>query len=71
MDGDIRPGESKLQWVKSSYSGGTGTECVEAARAAGGRTSIRDSKDAGGPVITFSCTAWVEFVGGMRRGVLA
>ncbi|MBT2384247.1 DUF397 domain-containing protein [Streptomyces sp. ISL-11] len=70
MDGDIRPGDSELQWVKSSYSGGTATECVEAARTADGRTAIRDSKKAAGPVLAFSCMAWAEFVGDIRRGAI-
>ncbi|MBB5121471.1 hypothetical protein AF335_14080 [Streptomyces eurocidicus] len=71
MDGDIRLGVRTLQWVKSSYSGGAGTECVEMARTTDRMTAVRDSKGAGRPVLTFSCTAWAEFVEGVRRGAIA
>ncbi|MHA7961998.1 DUF397 domain-containing protein [Streptomyces sp. L500] len=57
-------------WFKSSYSNGTGGECLEAAFAADGTASIRDSKEIGGPVLAFSCAAWGGFVTGIREGKL-
>lgn len=51
---------SKHQWFKSSYSGGSGTECVECARVDGG-VLVRDSKHEGGPVLTFQQLAWQSF----------
>ncbi|MEU3351893.1 DUF397 domain-containing protein [Streptomyces sp. NPDC037389] len=57
-------------WFKSSYSNGTGGECLEAAFTADGTTSVRDSKEACGPVLAFSCTAWGGFVTGIRDGKL-
>lgn len=49
------------QWFKSSYSGGSGTECLECA---GGedRVLIRDSKGRPGPVLTVTRQAWQNFV---------
>ncbi|MFH8409020.1 DUF397 domain-containing protein [Streptomyces sp. NPDC018019] len=54
-------------WQKSSYSNGTGGECVEVARPAGELLLVRDSKNLDGPVLGFSWTAWEEFVGAVQR----
>lgn len=51
----------ELAWVKSSYSGAEGGECVEIA-AAITRVHVRDSKRAGGPVLTVGPGAWVGFI---------
>ncbi|MFI2374141.1 DUF397 domain-containing protein [Streptomyces sp. NPDC018964] len=48
-------------WFKSSYSGGSGTECVECAFVDDG-TLIRDSKNVEGPVIAVGHDAWASFV---------
>ncbi|MFE5615853.1 DUF397 domain-containing protein [Streptomyces sp. NPDC056524] len=66
------PRLSNRQWFKSSYSNGSGGECVECARAGGG-TLVRDSKRADGHVIAVGAAAWRAFVaaaaaGGLRRG---
>ncbi|MDL4814605.1 DUF397 domain-containing protein [Actinomadura opuntiae] len=37
-------------WQKSSYSGGTGGECIELASAPG-VVAVRDSKDPHGPML--------------------
>ncbi|OWA24796.1 DUF397 domain-containing protein [Streptomyces sp. CS057] len=34
---------SELCWIKSSFSGDGGNNCVEVAAAEGGRVSLRDS----------------------------
>ena len=52
-------------WFKSSYSGGSGTECVECAHVAHG-VLIRDSKDTDGSFVTVSAGAWRSFIGGLR-----
>ncbi|WP_371101707.1 DUF397 domain-containing protein [Streptomyces sp. PU_AKi4] len=57
---------SQPTWFKSSYSGGSGTECVECARVAPG-VLIRDSKDADGSVVSVGAGAWRFFVAGLRR----
>ncbi|MFI6286563.1 DUF397 domain-containing protein [Streptomyces sp. NPDC051018] len=48
-------------WIKSSYSGGSGTECVEAARLPSG-TAVRDSKAPLGPRLLFPGAVWAGFV---------
>ncbi|KXK58664.1 DUF397 domain-containing protein [Micromonospora rosaria] len=47
-------------WRTSSASGGDG-DCVEVA-AVPESVSVRDSKDRTGPVLTFTETAWRDFV---------
>jgi hypothetical protein len=53
------------QWFKSSYSGGSGTECVECAHVANG-IAIRDSKDRGGPTLTVASGAWQVWLQHLR-----
>ncbi|WBB60037.1 DUF397 domain-containing protein [Streptomyces sp. WMMC500] len=54
-------GSHELAWVKSSYSGSGGGNCVEVAAAAEG-VHVRDSKDPSGPVLTVSPEAWTSFL---------
>ncbi|MFE7748261.1 DUF397 domain-containing protein [Streptomyces sp. NPDC057428] len=49
------------EWFKSSYSGSDNNDCVEVARVSGA-VSVRDSKDAPGPVIGIGARAWSRFV---------
>nr|WP_209441045.1 DUF397 domain-containing protein [Streptomyces violaceorubidus] len=51
-------------WFKSSYSGGSGTECVECAHVTHG-VLIRDSKRPVGPVLSVGTDAWRHFIGAM------
>nr|WP_209518712.1 DUF397 domain-containing protein [Streptomyces syringium] len=53
-------------WFKSTYSG-TDSNCVEVARAPG-VIGVRDSKDPGGPVLTFGPVAWRAFGAGGEVG---
>ena len=48
-------------WFKSSYSTGSGGECVEVAAHAG-IVYVRDSKDKAGPTLGFDHAAWTAFV---------
>jgi hypothetical protein len=57
-------------WRKSSYSNGTGGECIEVAPFAEQGLAVRDSKDPNGPVLAFSRVAWVHFLTAVRRGEL-
>lgn len=52
------------QWFTSSYSNGSGGECVECARTVVG-TLVRDSKQPEGPVLTVEAGAWRAFLDGM------
>ncbi|MFI6661334.1 DUF397 domain-containing protein [Streptomyces sp. NPDC050523] len=57
------------QWFKSSYSGGSGTECLECAD---GEDSvlIRDSKGRRGPVMAVSRQTWRDFVEAVNMDAL-
>jgi Domain of unknown function (DUF397) len=57
-----------LTWIKSSYSGPNGDDCVEVAINLPGFVAVRDSKDPSGPMLTFSPTAWTDFLTGIRSG---
>ncbi|MDQ0776989.1 hypothetical protein QF026_005455 [Streptomyces aurantiacus] len=52
---------SEPRWFKSSYSGGSGTECVECARV-DGLLRVRDSKQQGGPIVAVRPHAWRAFI---------
>ncbi|MEU8593774.1 DUF397 domain-containing protein [Streptomyces anulatus] len=47
--------------LKSSYSTGSGGECVEVA-AGQGVVHVRGSKDPNGPVLTVSPETWARFI---------
>ncbi|MFE0245348.1 DUF397 domain-containing protein [[Kitasatospora] papulosa] len=48
-------------WFKSSYSTGSGGECVEVANAARS-THVRDSKNKAGAMLSFGAEQWATFV---------
>lgn len=48
-------------WFKSSYSTGSGGECVEVA-VCPGRVHVRDSKDTSRAGLTVEPSAWAAFV---------
>ncbi|MEU5715629.1 DUF397 domain-containing protein [Streptomyces sp. NPDC020403] len=50
----------ELVWVKSSYSGGGGDNCVEVA-VRPEAVLVRDSKDVQGHALTVSPCAWSAF----------
>lgn len=65
------PDLSGVQWRKSTHSGGEqGSECVEVGFGASRTVPVRDSKDPGGPVLTFTPAAWAEFLAAVREGTL-
>ncbi|MFX4291106.1 DUF397 domain-containing protein [Streptomyces bohaiensis] len=51
-------------WVKSSYSGNGGANCVEWRPSAisSGAVPLRDSKDTALPALTVPPAAWAAFV---------
>jgi hypothetical protein len=51
-------------WRKSSHSAACG-DCAEVA-SDGAAVGVRDTKDPGGPVLTFSAGAWTAFLEGLR-----
>ena len=56
------------RWVKSSYSGPTGGNCVEVAFLAGGRVAVRNSQHPSGPALVFPAGGWDAFISGARVG---
>ena len=48
-------------WAKSSYSDPNGGNCVEARQPGTGTVQVRDSKDTGGPALSFSSDSWQAF----------
>ncbi|MEU6068659.1 DUF397 domain-containing protein [Streptomyces sp. NPDC047082] len=59
---------STAQWRKSSYSNGSGGECVEVSDTHPGVViPVRDSKKAqDGPVLLFRPPAWTTFVAALK-----
>ncbi|WP_327323805.1 DUF397 domain-containing protein [Streptomyces sp. NBC_01210] len=62
-------GHEDIRWIKSSYSGGSGTECVEVAVSAVD-VAVRDSKVPRGARLDLPPSAWGEFVVALREGRL-
>ena len=58
-------------WRKSSYSNGTGGDCVEVADGLVGIVPVRDSKRPDGPVLVVSAAAWAPFVAEVKASVTA
>ncbi|MFG2757760.1 DUF397 domain-containing protein [Streptomyces wuyuanensis] len=61
---------STVHWRKSSYSNGTGGECLEVADGLPRVVPVRDSKVPHGPVLAIGAGAWSSFVGAIRSGGL-
>lgn len=57
---------SEGAWFKSSYSDGTGTNCVEVARLTPA-IGLRDSKNPTGPALLVPPTAWTTFITHIRE----
>ncbi|MFI5957744.1 DUF397 domain-containing protein [Cryptosporangium sp. NPDC051539] len=58
---------SDPRFFKSSYSGGSGGECVECAYETDA-VMLRDSKHPNGTVLAFGKVGWERFIYGIRRG---
>jgi hypothetical protein len=56
-------------WRKSTYSNGSGGNCVEVADLPNGR-AVRDFKHPEGPVLVFTRDQWRAFVQGIEAGEL-
>jgi hypothetical protein len=55
------------QWRTSTRSGGNGN-CVEVAFVDADTIAVRDSKDRGGAVLTFTPGEWDAFMAGAHDG---
>lgn len=56
------------EWVKSSYSGPTGGNCVEVAFLEDGQVAVRNSRHPSGPALVFSAPEWDAFMHGAKDG---
>ncbi|MFF8591345.1 DUF397 domain-containing protein [Streptomyces sp. NPDC015220] len=61
------PAADELSWHKSSYSSGSGGDCVEVA-STGRAVHVRDSKRPGEATLNVSADQWAAFVGMAVRG---
>lgn len=61
---------SRAVWRKSSYSNGSGGDCVQVALAIPEVVAVRDSKNPDGPRLVFNHDEWREFVATVRAGEL-
>lgn len=57
---------SEATWRKSSYSGGSGGNCLEIAVGNPATTPVRDSKTPDGPTLRFQAAAWTVFIGALK-----
>ncbi|MET7620460.1 DUF397 domain-containing protein [Streptomyces sp. NPDC005408] len=62
--------QEDVRWTKSSYSGGSGTECVEVSASAVD-IAVRDSKLPQGSHLALRPAVWAEFVDALRDGHLS
>lgn len=60
---------SSARWRKSSRSGSSGDQCVEVADL-DTAIAVRDSKDRGGPKLTFTPAEWATFSARVKAGRL-
>jgi Domain of unknown function (DUF397) len=58
---------SRAVWHKSTFSNGSGGNCVEVAGNLPGIVAVRDSKNPEGPRLTFTANTWSAFVTGIKR----
>lgn len=57
---------SDALWLKSSYSNGSGGDCVEIADNIPGLVPVRDSKTPDGPALLLTAGAWAPFVAALK-----
>lgn len=71
MNADLENADlEEARWCKSSYSGGSGGNCVEVARNLPGVVGVRDSKNPDGPVLVISPQGWNALTRTIKNGEL-
>ncbi|MGW5099765.1 DUF397 domain-containing protein [Streptomyces sp. NPDC004100] len=61
-------GPNSVTWRKSTYSGGSGGDCLEVADAHPALIPVRDSKNPHGPTLLLQPKAWSAFVEDLKFG---
>lgn len=67
---NLNPRLAQVRWVKSSYSGPEGGNCLEVAAdiaAVSGVVPVRDSKNPEGVTLAFPISEWRHFVDFARQ----
>ncbi|MFJ4503443.1 DUF397 domain-containing protein [Streptomyces sp. NPDC088864] len=59
-------GLSTAAWRKSTYSGGSGGNCLEVLDGIPNAVPVRDSKVTDGPAVIFGAGAWQTFVSDLK-----
>ncbi|MEU6847705.1 DUF397 domain-containing protein [Streptomyces sp. NPDC046716] len=62
-----KPDLTSATWHKSTYSGGSGGDCLEVSQDYPGLIPVRDSKNPEGPKLVLRAAAWTAFVDDLRR----
>lgn len=60
-------GLHSVTWRKSTYSDGSGGNCLEVAEGHPTHIPVRDSKAPHGPALVFRAEAWSAFVDDLKR----
>ena len=60
---------SEALWLKSSYSNGSGGNCVEVAANLPGLIPVRDSKAPHRPALILTAPAWTPFITALKPPV--
>jgi hypothetical protein len=56
-----------MEWRKSTYSSGSGGQCVEAA-SGDSVVLVRDTLNRDGGILALSADAWRAFTAGVKQG---
>lgn len=59
---------TRAVWRKSTFSNGSGGDCVEVAANLDGIVAVRDSKNPHGPALIFTPGEWRTFAAGVKSG---
>lgn len=66
LSGGSRGLPGAARWRKSTYSNGSGGNCLEVCDAHTAVVPVRDSKVPDGPVLTVTAQAWTSFVASLK-----
>jgi hypothetical protein len=61
---DIDP--TRAVWHKSTFSNGSGGNCVETLKLTDGSRAVRHSQNPDGPALIFTSSEWDAFVAGVK-----